>query len=221
MKSKFTNKKFYNKWYYKVTLELKGACIFRFGPLERTREILELTDDYWSNIWWVKQAIEKREIFLQILDILDCYNQNDFGIRVERDCVDFYTNDRNLFNQITDNFTSLIKHQFEPKETNKEIIDQKNAISVKKYPHDLYTLKVFLKPHLIINSEERHAMSSWLTTQIPNITYTESVKNWFENSRYNYDRRYILVNDESTLLMLKLRCHEVIGSVYRYIIYDK
>lgn len=221
MKSKFSNKKFYNKWYYKVTLEIKGACIFRFGPLENTKHILEESDDYWSKLWCVRHASDNKDIFLQIIDILDYYGKDNYGVRVESNCVDFYTNDKSLFNQISESFPLLVKHRFEPKETVKNIIDQKNVISVDKYPHDTYTLKVFLKPHVINDSGERKAVSSWLSGQIPNITFTESVKNWFEKTQYNYDRRYILVSDEATLLMLKLRCSEAIGAVYRYMLVDK
>lgn len=221
MKTKFSNKKFYNKWYYKVTLEIKGACIFRFGPLENTREMLELSDDYWSSMWWVRQAADKKDVFLQIIDLLDQYDRDSYGIRVESNCVDFYTNQRELFDKLSDGFTEFVKHRFEPKETDKNIIDQKNVISVNKYPHDTYTLKVFLKPHVVTDSSERKAISSWLSGQVPNITFTSSVKNWFEKTKYNYDRRYILVNDEATLLLLKLRCSEAVGAVYRYMLVDK
>lgn len=221
MKSKLSNKKFYNKWYYKVTLEIKGACIFRFGPIENIKYLLTTSDDYWTNMWWIRHAVENKDIILQIIDVLDTYGKNNYGIRVENNFIDFYTNHEDLFNLLGDKFVSRVKHKFKPKDNVKNIIDQKNVISVEKYPHDTYTLKVFLKPHVINDSHERKAVSSWLSGQIPNITFTESVKNWFETSKYSYDRRYILVNNESTLLMLKLRCSEAIGSIYRYMLVDK
>jgi hypothetical protein len=40
-------------------------------------------------------------------------------------------------------------------------------------------------------------------------------------TEWNWDRRYVLVEDEGTLLMLKLRNPEVMGSVYNYVLSDK
>lgn len=220
MKSKLTNKKFYNKWYYKVTLEIKGASIFRFGPMDNIKNLLTTDDDYWRSIWWVRQASENKEIFIDILNLLEPYDKQ-YGIRVERNWVDFYTNDKALFEKLSDRYYPLVKHRYEPREDIKNTIDQKNAISVHKYPHDVYKLKVFLKPYTIKDDTERSDMCSWLAGQVPNITFSDSVQFWFKNTRYNYDRRYILVNDDATLLMLKLRCHEAVGAVYRYVLNDK
>jgi len=37
----------------------------------------------------------------------------------------------------------------------------------------------------------------------------------------NWDRRYILVDNEKTLLMIKLHSPDAIGTVYKYEIVDK
>jgi hypothetical protein len=38
---------------------------------------------------------------------------------------------------------------------------------------------------------------------------------------WNWDRRYVLVEDEGTLLLMKLKNSEVVGTVYNYVIVDK
>ena len=47
------------------------------------------------------------------------------------------------------------------------------------------------------------------------------VKDWFIKTEYNWDRRYVLVEDSQTLLLLKLRNSEALGRIYDYVISDK
>jgi hypothetical protein len=47
------------------------------------------------------------------------------------------------------------------------------------------------------------------------------VQKWFLKTDWNWDRRYVLVEDEGTLLMMKLRNSDVVGTVYNYVVTDK
>jgi hypothetical protein len=38
---------------------------------------------------------------------------------------------------------------------------------------------------------------------------------------WNWDRRYVLVEDKNTLMLLRLRNSEVVGSVYEFVLSDK
>jgi len=40
-------------------------------------------------------------------------------------------------------------------------------------------------------------------------------------TEWNWDRRYMYVEDEMTLLMIKMRSSEVLGRIYEYHIIDK
>ena len=46
MKPKKTNKKFYNKWLYKVSLRLNSASAFRIYSLEEIKEVCVLGKTY-------------------------------------------------------------------------------------------------------------------------------------------------------------------------------
>jgi hypothetical protein len=61
----------------------------------------------------------------------------------------------------------------------------------------------------------------WLRQQAPRITCTERLAKWFLITDWNWDRRYILIEDEQSLLMLKLRNPDVIGRTYNFIVTDK
>jgi hypothetical protein len=50
---------------------------------------------------------------------------------------------------------------------------------------------------------------------------SDTVKNWFIKTDWNWDRRYVLVEDDQTLFMMQLRSAEVIGKVHEYQILDK
>jgi hypothetical protein len=61
----------------------------------------------------------------------------------------------------------------------------------------------------------------WVKRQTPRITCTPAIEKWFLTTDWNWDRRYVLVEDESTLLMLKLRNAEVMGRIYNFVVSDK
>jgi type I restriction-modification system DNA methylase subunit len=61
---------------------------------------------------------------------------------------------------------------------------------------------------------------SWLDKQ-KNVLISEAVKNWFMSTDWNWDRRYILVEDNKTLLFLHMRNADVLGKVYEYVLSDK
>jgi hypothetical protein len=71
------------------------------------------------------------------------------------------------------------------------------------------------------DKDEKERFISWVKNQNSKIRLTNSVIKWFINTDWNWDRRYVLVEDEATLLMLKLRNSSVVGRVYNYVISDK
>jgi len=56
---------------------------------------------------------------------------------------------------------------------------------------------------------------------VPRVTCTPAVEKWFLITDWNWDRRYILVEDDQTLLMMKLRNADVVGKIYNFVISDK
>jgi hypothetical protein len=69
--------------------------------------------------------------------------------------------------------------------------------------------------------EDKNKYIDWIKTQDPRITCTPALEKWFINTDWNWDRRYVLVEDEATVLMMKLRNTEVVGTVYKFVISDK
>ena len=69
--------------------------------------------------------------------------------------------------------------------------------------------------------DKKNNFLKWLSQQNDKVTCTDSIKNWFRKTTWNWERRYILVDDANTLLMLKLHSPEAVGTVYKYTLMDK
>jgi hypothetical protein len=116
----------------------------------------------------------------------------------------------------------LVINLYQPLEKNIDLLKDSDKIITKKLPHDKYRFKVYLLPHKLANDElGKKRYLQWVESQKEKILITKSVKNWFMTTNWNWDRRYIYVEDPSTLLLLKLRNSETIGRSYEYVIVDK
>jgi hypothetical protein len=203
MKIQQTKRKFYNKWLYKITLRIVGVTQFRVKSL-------------WEIIEFSKNAK-----LVELATALEQLNDEDRAVRVEHNQIDVYTNDRAFFEKIIDQFKSELIHCFAPALGSETVLDQKRTIISSKLPHDKYRYKVFLQPHKVSSIEDKIRWVNWLDTQSDRVLISESVKTWFIKTNWNWDRRYVYVEDEQTLLMIKMKNPEAVGSVYSYAVLDK
>lgn len=219
---KSTSRKFYNKWLYKITLTISGAAVLRYDLSKIEDYISEDKRDVGHWTWQSKAAADK-EFITSIVNFLQSKDKTTWSKRVERTYVDFYTNDKTFFDELSLLGSDRIVHRYQPTEGSVEILeDSSTNVAVVKYPHDTYKHKVYLLPHKMHgNREEKIRYINWLKKQCPKVTCTEAVEKWFIATDWNWDRRYILVEDESMLLMLRLRNPDVVGRIYNYVLCDK
>lgn len=203
MKIQLTKRKFYNKWLYKATLKINGVTQFRVKEL------------------WEIIRFSTNVKLIELANALDQHDATDRAVRVERNLVDIYTNSPVLFDLIINKFSNELIHCFAPSEESKEALEQKRTILSSKLPHDRFRYKVFLQPHKINSVDDKLRWLSWLDTQQERIKISESVRSWFIRTNWNWDRRYMYVEDDQTLLLLKMRNSDAIGSVYTYTVIDK
>ncbi len=225
-KTKITNRKFYNKWLYKISLIVVGGGMFRVRTLDDIKEFCLQTDiDDKTNSSGYNlnaKAYNNREIILELTEFLLGQDSSLWSKRIQTNQIDFYTNDVNFYESLSKKFDSIMLHRFEPGLESKDLLDQPQTIVTKKLPHNKYNFKVYLLPHKLKGDKEaKKKYVDWLKSQSPRITCTKAVENWFIKTDWNWDRRYVLVEDERTLLMLKLRNSEAVGRVYNYVISDK
>lgn len=220
--AKSTSRKFYNKWLYKITVNIGGAAVLRqdLSNVENFCNEDKTDCGYWG---WQNKAYQDKEFILKIVSYLLSKDKSIWSKRVERTYVDFYTNDKQFFDELSNLAQERIVHRFEPNKDSTEILeDSSTNVAVSKYPHDRYQHKVYLLPHKLKGDKEaKQKYIDWLKKQTPRVTCTSAIEKWFITTDWNWDRRYILVENEAMLLMLKLRNADVVGRIYNYVLYDK
>lgn len=202
-KIKQTTRKFYSKWNYKLSFFIKGLGSLRSTDLSTL----------------LKRSKNKElTTFLEHIQGLD---SNDYAKRLENNTMDIYTNNEKIFDDLLSQFQDYVRLAFAPAADFEVSIKDNHCILAKKLPHDRYQYKVFLQPHRIASAEDRKKYINWLETQQPRINITDTVKNWFYKTNWNWDRRYMYVENDQTLLMLKLKNPEALGTIYSFVISDK
>jgi hypothetical protein len=222
--TKLTNRKFYNKWLYKVTLRCEGSDVLRFVPFT---EIIKFCQEenydatHYFPSW--RKAHNNKENLNKICTFLMGYPENDYNLRIERSAIDIYTNDKNMYDKMSFECLSLVVHRFQPSAENIDILNQdNNCITVKKLPKKRYNFRVYLLPHKMAKDRDgKESILEWMKNQSPKITCSPSIQRWFLDTEWNWDRRYVLVEDEATLLMFKLRGADIIGRIYKFVVCDK
>lgn len=220
IKSKLINRKFYNKWVYKVSLKIPGITVFRMYGIENVISQIETPTKSPFRNSLLDHAGTNKEIIENLANTLLSFDKNAWAKRIERHTIDVYTNDITIYNTLSTKFEEETIQRFEPAQGNIALYDE-NSIVVKKLPHNKYKFKVFLLPHKLNQDRDlKRSFVDWVSSTSA-ILISDAVKSWFIKTDWNWDRRYILVEDEHTLLMLKLRSSEVVGRIYKYVIADK
>jgi len=222
-KIKLTSRKFYGKWLYKISLRQVGCAIFRNYNFDYVKELCQGDPDSVRPYSMHQKAYTNRENILRLCEVLEKYDSKIWTKRIENTNLDLYTNDPTFYQDLSQEFQDIVVHQFEPDPATVDLLtNSASAVAVKKLPHDRYQYRVYLLPHKMAGDREgKQRYVEWLKNQGDRVTCTPAVENWFIRTDWNWDRRYILVENESTLLMLKLRNSEVVGRIYNYILSDK
>ncbi len=223
LKIKPTSRKFYNKWLYKISLRQPGCAIFRYKNLDWIKEFCEKEAIEERTYSVYHKAFLNRDVIHELCIFLEQYDSESWTKRIENQNIDFYTNDPEFYKKFSLEFQEFVIQQFEPSAENIEILNNSNStVAVKKLPHNRFHYKVYLLPHKMAKDKPaKQKYIDWLKSLGDRVTCTEAVESWFMHTDWNWDRRYILVEDEHTLLMLKLRNSEVVGRIYNYILSDK
>ncbi|MEN6293834.1 MAG: hypothetical protein ABFD07_17690 [Methanobacterium sp.] len=201
-------------------MTLNGATAFRHYSVSTLQTMIE--NRVFSSSWYVSKLSETQEHSLKIIDSLIQYDKTDYSIRVESDILDIYTNNKDLYDVLSNNLSDILRYRCEPSPLSATDLEDANVILTKKLPQDKYQFRMYLKPHKMagdIDGKRRYL--NWLKLQMPRVTCTESIESWFLRTDWNWDRRYILVEDDATLMLLQMRDPEVCGRVYKFVLHDK
>jgi|TARA_B100001094_G_scaffold84117_1_gene80420 hypothetical protein len=227
--AKQTKKKFYNKYIYKVSLRLEGAYALRtLGH----QEILDFatglrpppqSDDamFTTQSWRTKNAhsiLKHGKTWISFLGIINTVPKNEATIRIETNILDVYTNNKTLYKTLCYEFSDITRNRHEPAPGMKDtLLDSNQEIFVKELPHSMYNYQVDLKTPTSLKYNELVSLAEWCKSRKPAIAFTDATYNWLLKRDVYNTRRWIYVDTESTLLMLRLRCNDLLGTVRKYI----
>ena len=221
MKHRQTKKLFYSKWPYKVTYLIRGISVLRERTLAQLQAYISNPPDRvlrWKGSFHT-DIQQNSKIIIDMAYFLDSLKKDSFQIRIEANIIDIYTNNRDILDKLLKFYPEQISNVFEPAPGTENLLGRKNII-VNKLPDNRFKHKVFLSPHKNINGVDKALIVKWIKEQ-SNLHITDSTAQWFIATSWNWDRRYIMAEDEKALLMLKLRCGDLIGAVYDYQVVDK
>jgi hypothetical protein len=216
LKLNVTTKKFYNKWIYKVTIMLPGVAIYRLHSLDSI-PLLDFNSSKNTHSTIARAAANREEI-IALSQFLSRWDRDLWSKRIERSTIDIYTNEKEMYYNLRAEFEESVFAISEPDEKNLDILNHTGSVVVKKLPHNKYVYKAFLLPHKIKSKEDKLSYIDWIDTQGDRILISPIVREWFIKTDYNWDRRYVLVDDDKTLLMLRLKNSNVVGTVYNLVL---
>ena len=219
LKANTTNRRFYNKWLYKVTLNIPGVAIFRQNSLEKI-PLLNFDGQKHTHSTMARASLHRQEL-IALSSFLLKWDSDLWFKRIECSSIDIYTNDKTMYTDLFLTFEEIACARSEPNEKNLDLLENTGSIIVKKLPHNRYAYKAFLLPHKIKDRKDKKEYVNWIIGQNHRILISDAVKEWFITTDWNWDRRYVLIEDSQTLLMLKLRNPEALGRIYDYVISDK
>jgi hypothetical protein len=198
---------------------LPGVAIYRLHSLDSI-PLLDFNSSK-NTYSTIARAAANREEIIALSQFLSRWDRDLWSKRIERSTIDIYTNEKEMYYNLRAEFEESVFAISEPDEKNLDILNHTGSVVVKKLPHNKYVYKAFLLPHKIKSKEDKQSYLDWIDTQGDRILISAVVKEWFIKTDYNWDRRYVLVEDSQTLMLLKLRNSEALGRIYDYVVSDK
>lgn len=208
---------------YRVGLKVPGIAILRNYDVDAAiAALLIKNDDTKMKMPFIlPKSRANSEDVIKVCQFLSGLDPKKWAKRIETNHLDVYTNDQEIYDQCKQALEFAVVSASAPESDFIDVLELKNHVAVKKYPHDRYRFKVYLQPHKLKgDTEAKIKFLDWLDTQ-ERILISSAVKTWFKNTDWNWDRRYVLVEDSDTLLMLKMRGSEVCGMIHEYVLVDK
>ena len=207
---------------YQVGLKIEGCAILRGRSIHTVKAVFgqDMDDKVFYPQWRTKSFVNRNSI-IRFSEFMEKFPTDNYALRIENDRLDVYTNDQDLYETLSSTCEENIIQRFQPDIDNLHLLNRaQHTIIVNKLPKNRYNYRVYLLPHRMIR-EDKNKYIDWIKKQDSRITCTPALEKWFINTDWNWDRRYVLVEDEATVLMMKLRNTEVVGTVYKFVISDK
>lgn len=218
-----TTRKFYNKWFNKLSFYLPGGRMLSFHS---TSDILKLMSDPTGSLIgrWQYESLSAmnacKQDWVKFIFLLNAIPNSDFQKRSESDVVNIYTNDENFIDSAKKDLAHRIVEIYEPTLESLKLLDtEEKILLVNKLPYEKFNFRVIIKPHKL-KREQKEQFITFLENN-PGIGIQDSVKEFIRTNEMNWDRRYVYVDTDKTLMLLKLAFTDAVSTIHRYVLNDK
>jgi len=201
-----TDKLYYGKYPYKISTRLKGASSFRFINLFR----LIAHRFPGSQIQY--------EDFDTFTKVFDKYG-NVIRYRIESNTINFFTSDKDVYDQICVDLAKYIVSVTEPySDIELNVLNAKNKIVLcDTYPHGIYKYKVIFKPN---STQIKNTLLNWHKIYPETtIKFSKTTIGILASPKsYYWQYGFLYLQDEKFLSMLYLLGTGYIKRVEEYVI---
>lgn len=224
-KNKETKRLFFNKYIYKLTLELRGICQIKRISLEDIAalpkpESIDFGRNFYrhrADAYQNKGEIIKIGMFLESKSQLGC----DFKTRAEGSSLNIYTNERALIDEIVNNFGNYVTEMQEPisKEAGEFLKGNIRKILCNELPNGIFRYKVHIG-YKSIPEQNRVGFLNWSEKYGDDrIFMPKGTKHLLGPSGHGYAYgQYFYVSDEKMLNMALMFFSDYIQKTENYIL---
>lgn len=215
MKILKTQKLFYGKWPYKVSIQFRGAHLIRcYG----TDVLIRRFDDPNDNFGYhgFKQCdLDELERCTRLIHKLK--NISNIKYRYEGNTVTVFTDTTEVFDKIRGMFFSNIKIVWEPNDVSEVdyLKDNINNVIVEFLPHKRYKYKVILK--YSIPARIKESLIKWIGNNQSTVKTSKSTIQFLKSMTY-IQSPFIYIEDSKTLTLLQLIVGDQIKKTEKFIL---
>jgi hypothetical protein len=170
----------------------------------------------WTNIYRRHHNVDIHDIVDFTEKLKPCFDL--VKIRIEHDFLDIYTEDRQIYDTLSNSLSKWTKYVWEPE--NQEYLNfllSSNSVKIlcDEYPHKKYRYKVYIKQKLSLETKKNFA--SWVKNYPEKIITTGDSTAWLnEEIAYTWNP-CVYIEDQATLSMVGLFLGSNVQRVEEYI----
>lgn len=218
-----TNKLFYKKYAYKISLAVDGASLIKIWGIPRLRTMLASRPDMLlfnksvsARPVWPHNATINLARLVKFTDLLDPYLLT-VKTRVEDNSINIFLEDDRLYVTLQDVLKDYIVSVTEPDTDNEldMLMNNANIVLCKNYPHaDLKYKITFTEIPIAVRASLLEWVSKYDSTTV---FVSKNTKLYLARTQFCYTP-FIFVKDKNMILMIQLIAGQYINSIEEFII---
>lgn len=201
MKTYKTNRLFFGKYLYKIETYAPGANLIKSWGLSRAEEFCTSRTRlrYYQNF-----SDKDKKILLAYIDAVRPYADKEFKTRAEWNTLNFFTNDKQLYQDLRLALSEWIESITEPEsEADIAAMQSKSSLVLcNQYPHEVFQYRLYIRSSMPLPN--RIKFLEWLQHYSDKFHMSSSTEKWLKGDNKYFQDPFIYVIDRNQMLMTSL-----------------